>query len=73
MTALTVHLNRSDLVDDLIAAFRSSGCGASRVGLRACAVEHRTAHDEDEARVEITFFVRAWQSRHPFVRASVGC
>jgi hypothetical protein len=72
VTALTVHLNRSDLVDDLVTAFCDSGCGAQRVGLRSCTVEHRSAHDEREARVEVTFFLRAWQSRHPFARASLA-
>jgi hypothetical protein len=72
VTELTVHLNRADLVDDLVAAFRASGCAARRIGLRSCAVEHAAAYDDNEARVEVTFFVRAWQLRHPVARASLA-
>jgi hypothetical protein len=70
--ALTVHLNRPDLVDELVTAFRTSGCAARRTGLLCCAVEHVTALDEAEARVEVTFFLRAWQARYRFAHASLG-
>jgi hypothetical protein len=69
MTALTVHVNRPELVDELVAAFLSSGCVARRVGPRACAVEHTAAADDHEARVEVAFFLRAWQARNHVARA----
>ncbi len=72
MAALTVHVNRADLVDDLVASFQTSGCSARRIGIRSCAVEHMSAWDQNEARVEVTFFLRAWQLRHPLARASLG-
>jgi hypothetical protein len=72
VTSLTVHLNRPDLVDDLVASFRRSGCLARRIGLHSCAVEHTEARDEQEARIEVGFFVRAWQARHGMVRALVA-
>jgi hypothetical protein len=70
--ALTVHVNRPELVDELVTAFRSSGCAARRTGILCCAVEHDAALDEMEARVEVTFFLRAWQARHRFAHASLA-
>jgi hypothetical protein len=70
--ALTIHVNRPDLVEELVISFRRSGCTARRIGLLSCAVEHAAALDEREARVEVTFFLRAWQARHRFAHASLA-
>jgi len=69
---LTVHVNRPELVDDLVRALRKSGCRVRRTGPWSCAVEHVEATDENEARVEVTFFLRAWQSHHRCARAAVA-
>ena len=71
MIALTIHLNRPDVVEELVASFRKSGCVARRVGSFACRVVHTAARDEVEARTEIAFFLRAWLGRHPEVEASL--
>jgi hypothetical protein len=71
MIALTVHVNRTDLVDELVSSFRRSGCAAHRVGDRACRVVHTAAGDETEARTEVAFFLRAWQARYPQTEASL--
>jgi hypothetical protein len=71
MIALTVELNRADLVDDLVSSLRRGECVARRVGHRACRVVHTAARDENEARTELAFFLRAWQVRHPQAEASV--
>jgi hypothetical protein len=68
--SLTVHVNRPELVDDLVGALRKSGCWARRTGPWSCTVEHLAAVDETEARVEVTFFLRAWQARHACAQAS---
>ena len=69
---LTVHVNRPDVVDDLVASLRRSGCGAWRIGPYSCTVRHEAAVDEREARTEVTFFLRAWEARHHFVCALVA-
>jgi hypothetical protein len=69
---LTVHVNRAELVEDLIGAFRQSGYTAERTGPWSCAVEHANALDEQEARVEVTFFLRAWGARHNRAQASLA-
>lgn len=72
VSGMTVHVNRSELVDDLVASFRGSGCLARRIGRRTCTVEHNAAHDDAEALLEVTFFLRAWQTRHPSAQASLA-
>jgi hypothetical protein len=71
VSALTVHVNRAELVDDLVTSFRRSGCPARRTGPWSCSVRHATALDEQEARVELAFFLRAWQARHDRASASL--
>ena len=72
MRALIVHVNRPELLDDLVGALRKSGCRARATGPWSCAVEHLDAVDDNEARVEVTFFLRAWQTRHDAVQAAVA-
>jgi hypothetical protein len=71
MTSVTVHLSGADLVDDLVDALRLGGCLAWRTGLRTCRVEHVAALDEQEARVEVAFFLRAWGARLDGAQASL--
>ena len=66
---LIVHLDRPELLEDLIASFRRGGCPARRTGPGSCSVEHASAVDEREARIELAFFLRAWRARHGGVRA----
>ena len=69
MTPLTVHVNRAELVEDLVSSFRESGYKAERTGPWTCAVVHADALDEEEARVEVTFFLRAWGARQDRAQA----
>jgi hypothetical protein len=64
VTLLIVDLNRPDLLDDLVASLRRAGCSVRRLGWRSCVVDHAEAADETEARVEVGFYLRAWQLRH---------
>jgi hypothetical protein len=69
VTSLIVDLNRPDLLDDLVASLRRAGCSVSRLGWRSCMVDHAEATDETEARVEVAFYLRAWQTHHRNARA----
>ena len=64
MRTLTVHVSRAEFVEDLVGSFRRSGYTAERTGPWTCAVVHADALDEQEARVEVTFFLRAWGARN---------
>ena len=72
MTPLTVHVNRDELIEDLVSSFRGSGYTAERTGPWTCAVVHADALDEQEARVEVTFFLRAWGARLDGAQASLA-
>jgi hypothetical protein len=72
LTPLTIHVNRAELVEDLVSSFRSSGYAAERTGPWSCAVVHEEAVDEQEARVEVTFFLRAWGARQDRAQASLA-
>lgn len=72
MIPLTVYVNRAELVDDLVGSFRRSGYGVERTGPWTCAVEYADTLDEQEARVEVAFFLRAWAARHERARASLA-
>jgi hypothetical protein len=71
VTPLTVHVNRAELVEDLVSSFRGSGYTAERTGPWTCAVVE-DALDEQEARVELTFFLRAWGARLDGAQASLA-
>ncbi len=72
MNALTVHVNRAEFVEDLVSSFRRNGYTAKRTGPWTCAVVHADELDEQEARVEVTFFLRAWGARHNRAQASLA-
>jgi hypothetical protein len=69
---VTVHVNRPELLDDLVRSFRQSGCIARRTGTSSCEVDHTAAADDQEARAEVQFFLRAWQARHACAHASLA-
>jgi hypothetical protein len=56
------------LVDDLVA----SGCIPRPVGDAAVDVIHPEASDAEEARRELTYFLRAWQAAHPDVELTLA-
>ena len=68
---MRVHLSDSawltTLIDDLV----RGGCVPSRVDDETVEVVHPEARNTREARTELTFFLRAWQSRHPGVELNL--
>lgn len=62
---MRVLLSKSEFLDELAEALRAADCVVRTVGDRSVDVAHPLAHDEEEARLEVAFFVRAWQASHP--------
>jgi hypothetical protein len=54
-----------------VTAFLRNGCVAQRGSDDSCLVVHVHAAHAKEARLELAFFVRAWQLQHPAVSAVV--
>ena len=66
---MRVTVNEPALLTDLMSSFGRGRCPARRVDERTIDVIHREATDAREARVEVSFFLRAWGLKHPGVDA----
>jgi hypothetical protein len=64
---MRVHVNDSACLDALVGDLLRGGCVPARVDEETVDVVHLEAADATEARTELGFFLRAWQSRHPEV------
>jgi len=68
--ALVVEITQAGLLPELIAGLERSGCRADPVASTSCAVQP-PATKVDEARLELAFFLRAWQLQYPGVGARI--
>jgi hypothetical protein len=68
---MKVEITDGNLLTELVDSLKRSGCRADPTTDSACHVVHPLASTENEALLEVAFFVRAWQLRHPGVGASV--
>lgn len=68
---LRVRVSRPGLAADLADALADGDCLCAHVDDETVLVVHRAAGDEAEARVELTFFLRAWERRYASVRAEL--
>jgi hypothetical protein len=64
---MKVHLNDSAYLHELVDDLARGGCVPRKVDDETVEVIHPEASTPDEARTELTFFLRAWQARHPQV------
>jgi hypothetical protein len=62
---MRVQLSDPSYLQDLILALRHGDCLATPTGLDTLVVVHPWARDDEEARTELLFFLRAWQASHP--------
>jgi hypothetical protein len=67
-----VVINQPRLLPELADRFRQSNCLV--FGRSECSLDvlHQAARDDDEAREEVAFFVRAWQLANPGVDVAVS-
>ena len=52
---------------ELALALARGDCVVTPAGLDMLTIVHPFARDEEEARTEVLFFLRAWQAHHPEV------
>ena len=71
-TPLRVRVSRPELAEELAEALAAGDCLCARTGEESLVVVHRAAADETEARIELGFFLRAWEQRHAGVRAELA-
>ena len=67
---MNVHVSDSSCLPDLVDDLVDGGCIPAAVNDETVAVAHPLARDAKEARMEIAFFLRAWQSAHPHVEVT---
>jgi predicted short-subunit dehydrogenase-like oxidoreductase (DUF2520 family) len=60
-----IYVNDPIQRQELHAALLAARCLSVAVEDDALEVSHPAAHDEKEALIELTFFVRAWQAGRP--------
>jgi hypothetical protein len=70
MSAL-IRVSRPEVILELVEHLRSGGLRAVRVGSEACLVSDVRATEERRARIELSFFLRAWQATHPGLDVSL--
>lgn len=69
---MRVHVSDSAFLDALVGDLLRGGCVPARVDEETVDVIHPDAADATEARTELGFFLRAWQSRHPQVVLTIS-
>jgi hypothetical protein len=70
--AVKVFVNDSASLDQLVDDLARGGCVPRTVDDETVEVVHPDASTPDEARTELMFFLRAWQTRHPQVDVRLG-
>jgi hypothetical protein len=69
----TVHLNDSELVDDLMELLRGSDCIVDRIGPRSLAIRSGWPVRDDAAQYELDAYLRVFEAMHPGARAMRNC
>ena len=64
---MKVHLSDPSYLFELVSDLLRGGCVSRPVDDETLEVVYPDAETADEARTELTFFLRAWQSKHPDV------
>ncbi len=67
---MLVHVNDPCALTALAASLGRAGCLCRRAGRSTFVVRHPQAVDEREERLELVFFLKAWEAQHPKVRLS---
>jgi hypothetical protein len=67
-----VEITQAVLLPELMTGLADCGCRAESVTPSACRVVPPHASNPEHARVELDFFLRAWELRHPGVETVVS-
>jgi hypothetical protein len=67
-----VEITQAVLLPELMTGLANCGCRAESVAPSACRVVQPDASSPEQARVELDFFLRAWEIRHPGVATAVN-
>jgi hypothetical protein len=68
---MKIHVSNPALVDDLLEFLRRAECTATADEEGSIDVEVPAAYGEEQARMEIDLYLKAWQAAHPDVEAQL--
>jgi hypothetical protein len=68
---MLVHVNDPSALKSLADSLGRADCLCKRAGRQTLRVFHVHATDEREARLELSFFLKAWLAQHPDVCAQL--
>jgi hypothetical protein len=71
LAPMKIRISEPRLMRDLVDSLVRSRCVVALLDPATCDVRCPDAYDEREARVELSFFLRSWQSTHPNVRVEL--
>lgn len=69
---MKVRLSDSSYLLELVNDLLRGGCVSRTLDEETLEVVHPDAETTDEARTELLFFLRAWESRHPDVEVRLA-
>lgn len=69
--SLRIRVSQPEAITDLIESLLRGDCVPKQVSEDTCLVLYPYAADEREARVELSFFLDAWELMHPGVVAEL--
>lgn len=68
---MRIRVSEPRLLPHMVDSLVRGECVPTPVDPCTCDVVYPVAADEHEARLELTFFLRAWAGRHPGTRAEL--
>jgi hypothetical protein len=71
MRSALIRVNRPEVIMELVDHLRGGGLRTVLVGSEACRVVDLGAREEQQAGIELGFFLRAWQAANPGVDISL--
>ena len=71
VTPFRIRIADPALRRDLLASLDEGNCSAVQLPDGTFEVVHRQASNQREAQLELAFFVRAWQAKHPYAAAEL--
>jgi hypothetical protein len=69
---VVVKITQAVLLPELMTGLADCGCFTESVSPSACRVVKPHTSSPKQARVELDFFLRAWELRHPGVETAVN-
>jgi hypothetical protein len=68
---MRIRVSEPTLLPELVESLARGECAAHAIDATTCEVRYDAAADDREAKIELTFFLRAWAAQRSNVRAEL--